>query len=263
MTETLTLTAPRYLTPNERSAIEEGLRRKARENEQDQSDRDQDNDNSRTIGRIQSFLRWTGLSVEAGIETHSDPSQAASTIPPRFDDSEMVEREVRSAPTGLISDSSNRVADNLQAGGSSVFSISNNARLGDDSSSAKPSKLQAGKRAWATIQACVRLAGLPQSDKDESKETDENRQKLDMWLPAPVDMMELIPRPWNIMRTIGGTIEYVSHEPHSLLLRPGSEALAEILVTQSRSEMLGALKRAQLPDHRELQYQNLAQQVNE
>jgi hypothetical protein len=266
MAETLTLLAPRYLTSNERFGIEEGLRGKAIAEAESSSTRPDEDENSKLLECISAFFKWTGLSLDSGIEVISRPASASAQpgpVPPRSDQSEAFGRAGQPVSTSQTSDNSNKATGSALPGQQASDNVDPSSSHGADATDpVKPPKRLVGKRAWTAVQAYARIVGGSGSGKEESKERDEHSVKLESWLPVPLDVIELTPRPWNVMRISGGTIEYVSHEPHSLQLRPGSEALAAILVTQGRSEMLGALKRAQNTDQRELQRQNLAQQVN-
>jgi hypothetical protein len=124
------------------------------------------------------------------------------------------------------------------------------------------------KRAWTAIQNGVRsgvfFAAAAAVLKREAlaQEQEHHIAKVQEWLSEPISKLELAPRPWTVMRHMAsGSVECISHEPHSMVLRPGSETIAEILVAGSRSEMIGALKRVQKADQRELQRLTLAEQV--
>jgi hypothetical protein len=263
--EPLTLTALRILSLNEIAVIEDDLQMSLTESEKDKDVE------AETEEMLALFLRWAVIPLdfpdfEIAEALHTDSCETPQTT---VQDSE---RTLHSAPLPTQVPSESRFQDavhgNEHDNHASSADGAGGTNLQKTIANGGASSPPTSKRAWTAIQNGVRsgvfFAAAAAVLKREAlaQEQEHHIAKVQEWLSEPISKLELAPRPWTVMRHMAsGSVECISHEPHSMVLRPGSETIAEILVAGSRSEMIGALKRVQKADQRELQRLTLAEQV--
>jgi hypothetical protein len=263
MAKPLTLTALRVLSLNEIAVIEDDIQRSLAEAEKEIDKEAEAND------ILTRFLLWAAIPVVIPdfVDTESPLVDSFETPNTTTQDSD---RTSHSAPvsTQITADNSfqNAVPGAEQDTHASVDGAEGG--VGVMHANGGSNSFPSSKRAWTAIQNGVRsgaffaTAAAVLKRETLAQELEHQKAKVQEWLPEPVSKFELAPRPWTVMRLMeSGCVECVSHEPHSMVLLPGSEAQAEILVSGSRSEMMGALKRVHKSDQRELQRLSLADQV--
>jgi hypothetical protein len=263
MPKPLTLTALRVLSLNEIAVIEDDIQRSL-----DEAEKEVDSE-AETRNLLARFLLWAAVPVEFTEFENAEPLPVESfeTLDSTTQDSE---RTLHSAPaltqTSVESCLQNAVSETEQEMHVSFESAgeAENELAAKDGASFSPNS----QRAWTAIQNGVRsgvffaAAAAALKRGALAQELEHHKAKVQDWLPEPSSKLELAPRPWTVMRHMGsGSVECISHEPHSMVLLPGSEIQAPVIVSGCRSEMMGALKRVQKVDQRELQRQTLAEQV--
>ena len=259
MSGPLILTAPRYVNANERLVIEDGIQKKIEKESAAQSFED--------CRLIEQFCSWAALPNEPDDKSEADmsPSPAQQAF---CEESDLSLHISQASPTALPIENSNltlQVLDSPRSVSSSHYSSENHSphnmvETTGEMSPTRGNQAVVSKRGWTAIKTGVKIMSALKLV-PKPTEMDEHLLRVNSWLPAPISALEITPKPWNIVRMASGSLEFISHDPHVMMLRPGSEALAEIVVAEGRSEMLGALKRVQNQDQRELERQTLAQQV--
>jgi hypothetical protein len=260
----LTLTALRVLSLNEITVIEDDLQRSLAATEEN---KDEGAESAETIAR---FLLWASIPLEFSDLVNTEV-QHVSSCETSHSNVQESERTLHSAPLPTQSNTESR--NQNSANGTELQTHESadgeeKASFHETNATGVASSPLESKRAWTAVQNGVRggsfftAAAAVLKREVLAQEQERHIAKVQEWLSEPLSQLELAPRPWTIMRLMGsGCVECVSNEPHSMVLRPGSEALSEILVAGSRSEMMGALQRVQKADQRELQRLALAEQV--
>jgi hypothetical protein len=265
MAKPLTLTALRVLSLNEIAVIEDDLQRALAEAEKEVDEE------AETRNMLARFLIWANIPVEVPDYVNAEPLHVDAFETPDTSTQES-ERMLHSAPvpTQMTVEicPQNAVSGSEQDIHVSVEGVGESVRASDMTVNGGISSSPSSKRAWTAIQNGVRsgafFAAAAALLKREAlaQELELHKAKVQEWLAEPSSKLELVSRPWTFMRHMrSGSVECVSHEPHSMVLLPGSEVQAEILVSGGRSEMMGALERVQKSDQRELQRHTLAEQV--